>query len=373
MRKYERKHNIIFKKLEEVKNKVIMRRIKIYGTFGPNCNKKEILEQMIDAGMTGIRLNLSHTNLVDSKEWIENLKMASEKTGKKIDLAIDLEGPELRIGEVDGKINVHQKDKLYLGAAQIDDSFVDYSSNLGEKWMEREKNFIAIPKCLAEKLKVGQEISINDGIVKLVVDELESGTAVCTVKTEGEISSRKSISIDGVQVDNPVLTKKDFSNLAAAREYGVTEVMLPFVRGEKDIEEVRTVLKELDLDDIKILAKIEHQEGVQNIENIIGKADCIVIARGDLGNRFPIWKVPGIQKMISKKCREKNQEFMVVTQMLNSMIQNPTPTRAEVLDIYNAVLDGATSLMVTGETAVGKYPVEVIKYMTKIAKEAIEN
>lgn len=365
-------------------NKLDMKKIKIYGTFGPSCYEEETLKKMIEAGMTGIRLNLSHTNLIDSKEWIENLKNASKKTGRKIDLAIDLAGPELRIGELDGKINVQQGDKLYLGADKIHAALMVHEFDLKEKGIDKsekknnclpkeEKSFISIPECLAQKLEERQEISINDGIIKLVVDkiEMESRTAICTAKTAGEISSRKSISIQGVQVDNPVLTGKDLENLKVAKEYGVTEVMLPFVRDKNDIEEVKTVLKAMKLEDIKILAKIEHQDGVENIDYIIGKADCVVIARGDLGNRFPIWKVPGIQKMISKKCRENNQEFMVVTQMLNSMIQNPTPTRAEVLDIYNAVLDGATSLMVTGETAIGKYPVEVIKYMTRVAGEAI--
>ncbi len=352
-----------------------MKKIKIYGTFGPNCYKKETLKKMIEAGMTGIRLNLSHTNLVDSKEWIENLKLASIETERKIDLAIDLAGPELRIGEIDGKINVQKGDKLYLGADRIYATLMAHRFDLEGKEIEkterRDKNFISIPECLAQKLEARQEISINDGIVKLVVDKMESKMALCTAKTAGEISSRKSISIQGIRFDNPVLTRSDLENLRVAKEYGVTEVMLPFVRDEKDIEEVKAVLKAMDLDDIKILAKIEHQDGVENIDNIIGKADCIVIARGDLGNRFPIWKVPGIQKMISQKCRQNKQDFMVVTQMLNSMIQNPTPTRAEVLDIYNAVLDGATSLMVTGETAVGKYPVDVIKYMMRVIGEAV--
>lgn len=355
-----------------------MKKIKIYGTFGPSCYKEETLKQMIEAGMTGIRLNLSHTNLVDSKEWIENLKAASKSTGRKIDLAIDLAGPELRIGEMEGKINVQQGDCLYLGIDKIRVGFmadgfnpIEKSERTDNSSLKKKKSFISIPECLVQKLEVRQEISINDGMVKLVVDkiQMEEGIAICTAKTAGEISSRKSISIQGVRVDNPVLTGKDLDNLRFAREYGVTEVMLPFVRNEKDIEEVKKVLKAMHLDDIKILAKIEHQEGVENIDKIIKKADCVVIARGDLGNRFPIWKVPGIQKMISKKCRESNQDFMVVTQMLNSMIQNSTPTRAEVLDIYNAVLDGAASLMVTGETAIGKYPVEVIKYMTKVAAE----
>lgn len=347
-----------------------MKKIKIYGTFGPSCYKKETLKKMILEGMTGIRLNLSHTNLEDSREWIKNLEAASIEIGRNIDLAIDLEGPELRIGEIDGTLDIRQGDKIYLGADRV------YANMVAEK-MDAEDNtrFISIPECLAEKMQVGQEISIHDGIIQLTVDKVEekSMTAVCTAKTSGEISSRKSIAIRGVLMNSPVLTKKDIENLRVARKYKVTEVMLPFVRGKQDIEEVKAVLEAMHLTDIRVLAKIEHQDGVENIDEIIGKADCIVIARGDLGNRFPIWKVPGIQKMISKKCREKNQDFMVVTQMLNSMIQNPTPTRAEVLDIYNAVLDGATSLMVTGETAVGAYPVEVIQYMRRVIEEVRDN
>ncbi len=340
----------------------IVERIKIYGTFGPSCHKKETLKDMIEAGMTGIRLNLSHTSLYDSREWIENLKAASLETGKRIDLAIDVAGPELRIGKIDGNKKIKEGDIIYLRGESGD-------------FFDNSPEDIIIPDCLAQKLEVGQEVSINDGMIQLIVDKVEEKNtkkrAVCTAKTSGEISSRKSISIRGIRVDNPVLTIKDIENLKAARQYGVTEIMLPFVRSEKDIEEVRKILDDMNLEHIKILAKIEHQEGVENIDCIIGNADCIVIARGDLGNRYPIWKVPGIQKMISKKCTERNQKFMVVTQMLNSMIQNPTPTRAEVLDIYNAVLDGASSLMVTGETAVGAYPVEVIKYMKYVMDEAV--
>lgn len=349
-----------------------MKNIKIYGTFGPSCYKKETLREMILAGMTGIRLNLSHTSLENSKEWIENLEAVSIETGRNIDLAIDLAGPELRIGEIDGKLNIRQGDKICLGADRVYASLIE--EKLGIEAVEKAQ-FISIPECLAEKMQVGQEVSIHDGIVQLTIDKVEgkSMTAICTAKTSGEISSRKSISIRGVQVDNPVLTQKDIENLTVVRKYKVTEVMLPFVRGKQDIEEVKAVLRAMDLEDIRVLAKIEHQDGVENIDEIIGRADCVVIARGDLGNRFPIWKIPGIQKMISKKCCEREQEFMVVTQMLNSMIQNPIPTRAEVLDIYNAVLDGATSLMVTGETAVGNYPVEVIKYMMRVVEEAISN
>lgn len=356
----------------------MMKHIKIYATFGPRCHKKETLKEMILAGMTGIRLNLSHTSLEDSKEWIENLKSASIETGRDIDLAIDLAGPELRIGEIDGKLHIRQGDKLYLGADKIYAEAMGENLGMGENIdieMIDSSHFISIPECLAQRMQAGQEVSIHDGTIQLEVDKVEekSMMAVCTAKTSGEISSRKSISIRGVRIDNPVLTQKDIENLRVAKEYHVTEVMLPFVRGKKDIEEVKEVLRAMHLEDIRVLAKIEHQEGVENIDEIIGEADCIVIARGDLGNRFPIWKVPGIQKMISKKCREKKQKFMVVTQMLNSMIENPIPTRAEVLDIYNAVLDGATSLMVTGETAVGKYPVEVIKYMSKVVEEAVNS
>lgn len=333
--------------------------IKLYGTFGPSCYKTETLAQMIRAGMTGIRLNLSHTNLARSKEWIENLKKASEQTKKQIDLAIDLIGPELRIGDMSETLVVQKGDTIWLGA--------DAKKGAIEG---KEKNFLSILQCLASKLQVGQEISINDGTIKADVDAVEEEMAICHVKTAGEISSRKSISIKGVDVDSPVLTKQDIENLSEAKKYGVTEVMLPFVRGVEDVEQVRAVLRAMHLEHVKILAKIEHEQGVEHIDDIIGHADCIVIARGDLGNRFPIWKVPGIQKGIAKKCVQKGQKFMVVTQMLHSMIQNPTPTRAEVLDIYNAILDGATSLMVTGETAVGSYPVEVMDYMAKVVEEA---
>nr|WP_243035670.1 pyruvate kinase [Clostridium sp. AM45-5] len=238
---------------------------------------------------------------------------------------------------------------------------------------------IELPDITIPYLIPGQEILLDDGKIHLKVVEnsenrkLGSGEKrryFAKVLWGGLLKSRKSAAFPGAKINSPTLTKADLENIRLAKEMGVTGVMQPFVRGREDLECVKNALKEAGAEDVKLFAKIENLDGVRKLEELIPEADEIVIARGDLGNAVHLWDLPSVQREISQKCLVTGKPFMVVTQMLASMERNPVPTRAEVNDIFHAVLDGASSVMVTGETAAGDYPVEVIRYLVNTVRSA---
>lgn len=313
--------------------------VEIYATLGPACASTETLCEMFDQGMTAVRLNLSHGNLPESEPFLEQLREAALCCGKQPGLVIDLQGPELRIGALKKPLTLRTGERVSL----------DF-----------------IPASIRERILPGQEILLDDG--KLLLRAVESERA--EVLRGGVLRSQKSIALPGLAIRMPALTEADRQNIALAARYGVTGVMLPFVRGREDLEELREALLAHDGEEIRILAKIENLEGVEKLPEILPAADEIVIARGDLGNAVPLWELPRVQKHIAALCREQRKPFMVVTQMLASMEHNPVPTRAEVNDVFNAVLDGAASVMLTGETAVGQYPVEAVTYFCRCVREA---
>lgn len=316
----------------------------IFGTFGPACGTREILKNMIDVGMTGMRLNLSHTTLQDSEEYINDYLSVANECGVKPQILIDMKGPELRIGNL--------PEDLYLKE--------------NEEW-----KMISVPQEVLDVLEEKDQILLNDGkILVEVISREDDENVTARVLRGGVLSSGKSIKVIGKQVSLPPLTDHDISNIKVATQYGVTALMQPFVLQGEDLRYVRSVLNEYGGDQIKIYAKIENQMGVENLEDILPEADVIIIARGDLGNDMPLWELPGTQKRIEEMCKKHNKPYIVVTQMLASMEENPVPTRAEVSDIYHAVYHGAWGVMLTGETAVGKYPVESIRYMANTAREA---
>lgn len=319
----------------------------IYGTFGPACASEEILIQMIECGLTGMRLNLSHSSLRDSKSYVEAYQCACEKCGVKPQILIDMQGPELRIGRVKLEKEVQLGETVTFGEDGID-----------------------IPQQLFNSVEIGDEILVDDGKVLLKVISKDSKKVEAKVLRGGILKSHKSIKIVGKDVPMPVLTEHDIQNIKEAKMYGVTALMQPFVLRGEDLVQVKEILNQSNANDIQIFAKIENQIGVSNLEGIVQTADVIIIARGDLGNDMPLWELPSVQKKIEKVCKECQKPYIVVTQMLASMEQNPVPTRAEVSDIFHAVMHGAWGVMVTGETAVGKYPVEVIRYLANTAKEA---
>ena len=342
-------------------------KIQIYGTFGPSCKSEEVLEEMIKAGMTGMRLNLSHTTLEKSKEYIENYRRVAERKKVIPQILIDMQGPELRIGEMQD-ITLNQGELICLFS---DEKLVGSKGsvrNIDEFPIEKA---VPIPMAVMQAISPEKEVLLDDGKIRVRIMEAAERYAKAEVLVGGILKSHKSIKIVDVNVDMPVLTEHDIHNIRMAKEYGVTALMQPFVFSGEDLRKVREVLKEEQAEHLQIFAKIENKIGVENLDTILPEADLIVIARGDLGNDMPLWELPTIQKKIENICKKYGKPYMVVTQMLASMEQNPIPTRAEVSDIFHAVYHGAEAVMVTGETAVGKYPVEAIRYLSNTAKEAV--
>lgn len=334
----------------------------IFGTFGPACGSEEILKNMIDAGMTGMRLNLSHTTLSDSAEYINCYKNVAKVCGVKPQILIDMKGPELRIGNLRGNILLEVNQKLFFCEKELCDD-------------EMDGIYVPVPLEVLATIEERDQILLDDGKILVEVDskpvdKREEQIVIAKVLRGGELSSGKSIKIIDKQVAMPPLTEHDINNIKVAKEYEVTALMQPFVLCGEDLRYVRSVLKEYDAEDVWIFAKIENRIGVENLEDILPEADVIIIARGDLGNDMPLWELPRVQKQIEEICKKHNKPYIVVTQMLASMEKNPVPTRAEVSDIYHAVYHGAWGVMLTGETAVGNYPVEAIRYLANTAKEA---
>ena len=314
-----------------------------YGTIGPACADAGCLHKMVEAGMTGIRMNLSHGPLAAHKDWLALLKAAGVGS-----LLIDLQGPELRIGRLAAPLPLTEGQTLRLGPGGV-----------------------PCPEALCRAVQPGQQLLLDDGKLLARVDTVEPDALLCTVLRGGVLQSRKSLAAPGICVDMPTLTAEDHENLRLAAACGVTGVMLPFVRGAADILALRQALEEAGAPQLKIFAKIENLTGVRALPELLPLVDEIVIARGDLGNAMPLWELPRCQKQLSAACRAAGVPFMVVTQMLDSMSSRAVPTRAEVSDIYNAVLDGASSLMLTGETAAGQYPVQAIQYLVNTARTAL--
>ncbi len=372
-----------------------MGKTEIYGTIGPACAREEILTELFCLGMTGIRLNLSHTGLEECREWTDRIKAAAKGAGRQAKLLIDLQGPELRIGGLqqplelaEGQMAVFVGDgkgggtapvphpELAHGAAGGGDLAAAHLPESAHGDIGEEKIAeVPLPEAVLLALKEGQEVLLDDG--KLLLKAVGAGKAGmpgksvwCRVLRGGTIKPRKSIALPGVKLKLPVLTDSDRENIRCARSHGVTGVMLPFVRSAEDLKELRRELQEAGAGELEVFAKIENMEGASHLEELLPFADQIVIARGDLGNSMPLWELPVVQAEIARACRLAGKPFLVVTQMLASMEEHPFPTRAEVSDIFRAVSEGAASVMVTGETAVGKYPAETIRFLANTVKAA---
>lgn len=340
----------------------------IYGTIGPACCDTDTLVCLFEKGMTGVRINLSHSSLADAAGWIAQLHGAwkiyleSHKpccrsaAGPK--LLMDLRGPELRIGKLLLERTLFPGDCLTLTAEE--------ENHLSDPAM------LPVPMLIIRHLTAGQEILLDDGKILLTAEECFSGNIAvkCRVIRGGVIKSCKSIALPGQELNPPTLTDSDYRNIADAKKYGITGVMLPFVRERGDLENLKAALRDAGAENIRIFAKIENECGMIRLPELLPECDEIVIARGDLGNAMPLWKLPAAQEQIAAVCRSKKHPFMVVTQLLASMERSPVPTRAEVSDIFRAVSQGAASVMLTGETAAGNYPVEAMEYLVNTVREA---
>ena len=341
--------------------------MEIYGTIGPACEQVRQLEEMFRLGMTGIRLNASHSSLESADAWIKNIRQAAEAAGVNPQLLIDLQGPELRI-RLAGEMHLTEGEKeLLRSAAQEKEVYSDHADE--NAVYEKE---IGIPDELAAVFTAQMELLLNDGKILLQTDQKVTDGYLCKVLRGGILSSGKSIAIKDQRIALPTLTAADIQNIKAAKAYGVTGVMLPFVRGKKDLDALKQALKESECESLKIYAKIENREGIQALDEIIEGCDMVVIARGDLGNAVPLWELPVVQHQIEERCKKKNRKFMVVTQMLASMEYEKVPTRAEVSDVFRAVSEGADAIMLTGETAAGNYPVAAMEYFVKTADCALK-
>jgi len=319
----------------------------IFGTLGPACAQQDVLEAMFMNGLTGMRLNLSHCDLTDSADQIAAFRAAAVVCGLAPQLVIDTQGPELRLGNLESPVQLEVNREVVLGLGGL-----------------------PVPGEALSVMEPGDRVLLDDGKLEVEVLTVEENAVNARVLRGGRLTSRKSVKIVDKSVPMPVVTARDLKNLRQAKEYGVTGLLQPFVRSGADLTELRRILKENGAEHLKIFAKIESREGIDRLEDILPHADVIVIARGDLGNDMPLWQLPAAQKRISAACRAAGKPFVVVTQMLSSMEHAPVPTRAEVSDIFNAVADGAWGVMLTGETAVGQYPAEAIRYLTNTAAEA---
>ena len=365
--------------------------IDVYGTLGPSCASAEVLTQMFLAGMTGVRLNLSHVSLRESEGLLNVLHDAAQRAGVKPLLLVDLQGPELRIGPMGKPAELREDEEVRLcseEAFSLSCSGEGAPSSPGYGTSGEGASSspgcgtsvcaaggsgslvdIPVPEAVYRVLDKNTEVLLDDGRILLRVMKTGEESAFARVVRGGRLTGRKSIKIPGADIRLPAMTKADRQNVRDALGCGVTGIMQPFVRSREDLEEVRGVLAENGAQKLQLVAKIENRAGMDQLAELLPACDAVCIARGDLGNDMDLWQLPAAQKQIAAVCRAAGKYFMTATQMLSSMEQSAVPTRAEVNDIFNTVADGASGVMVTGETAVGRYPVEVIRYLAKTAAE----
>lgn len=316
--------------------------MRYYATLGPSCCDAAALSALLRRGVTGFRLNLSHTPLAARTDWIDALHEAERKTGLRAQLMIDLRGPEVRIGSLPAPLPLAEGAAVTLGAD------------------------IPVDGDVLDALRSGMTVLLDDGAMALTV--VDGG--VCRVTRGGTLTGHKSLTLEGVDLRRPALCEADLADLSQAAALGVNAVMQPFVRSAGDLRVVRQTMAENGLANAELFAKVENQPGLDALPDWLALCDVVTIARGDLGSSLPLERLPAAQKNIAALCRSRGKPFLVVTQLLHSMIDHPSPTRAEVLDIYNAVLDGADCLMLTGETAQGRYPLESADWLIRVAQEA---
>lgn len=332
-----------------------MRKTKIVATLGPATNEVPIIKKLIEAGLNAARFNFSHGSHEEHGQRMDNFIKAREEMGAHIPMVLDTKGPEIRTGDfASGSINVVAGQKFTVTTDDI----------IGD-----ETKVSVTYKQLADDLNIGSTILIDDGLIELKVDEINGSNINCTVMNGGEIGSKKGVNVPDVHINLPALTQKDIDDIKFGITKGVDYIAASFIRSASDVLEIRKVLEENGGADVKIISKIESRDGVDNIDQILEVTDGVMVARGDLGVEIPFEEVPIIQKMLIKKCREKAKTVITATQMLESMTKNPRPTRAEVSDVANAIYDRTDAVMLSGESAKGKYPVEAIKAMDKIARE----
>ncbi|MGM0418293.1 MAG: pyruvate kinase [Thermodesulfobacteriota bacterium] len=334
-----------------------MKKTKIVCTIGPASNNSDTIKKLINAGMNVSRLNFSHGTHEDHKSTFDKIRKISREENSPCAILQDLSGPKIRTGKVEGEgIKLIKGEKLTLTTEDI--------TGKGSRVSVNYKN-------LPQDVNKNDRILVADGLMELEIEEISGTEISCRIITGGVLTSNKGINLPGTSLNIPALTQKDKKDLEFGISLGVDYVALSFVRNSSDIDEIKDLIKSMGAD-TPVIAKIEKHEAIDCIDDIIKKADGIMVARGDLGVEVPLEKVPFYQKMLVDKSVKAGKPVIIATQMLSSMVDSPRPTRAEATDVANAVLDGTDALMLSEETASGNYPVETVEYMRKIADNAEE-
>ena len=329
------------------------RRTKIVATIGPSCASPEIVRELASAGMDAARLNLSHGTHDDHAARAELVRQAQQEAGRPIAIIGDLQGPKIRVGELEKPMTLERGSEVIVVAD---------GDGRGE-----DGELPVAPAVIGDVLHPGHEVLIDDGLVRLRVEEVDGGRARCGVLVGGRVSSHKGVNLPGVPLPIPSLTRKDIDDLEFALELGVDYVALSFVRSAADVHDLKALIDQAG-SHAHVIAKIEKAEAIDALEAILAETDAVMVARGDLGVEIGPALVPLVQKLIILRSLERGKPVITATQMLESMVHHPEPTRAEASDVANAILDGTSAVMLSGETAVGEYPIQAVATMDRISR-----
>ncbi len=331
-----------------------MRKTKIICTLGPASESEQVLRSLMLEGMDVARFNFSHGTHEEQLEKFNRVVALREELNLPVAALLDTKGPEIRLGKFEnGKVELNKGDKLTLTTRSV----------VGNKDIV-SINYSGLPK----DVKAGNRILLDDGLIELYINEISDTEIFCTVENSGIISDQKGVNVPDVNLSIPFISQKDYEDICFGIEHGFDFIAASFTRTAEDVLEIRKILEEKNSGHINIIAKIENMQGVQNINEIIRVADGIMVARGDMGVEIPMEEVPVLQKKIIRKVYQAGKQVITATQMLDSMMKNPRPTRAEATDVANAIYDGTSAIMLSGETAAGAYPVEALQTMVKIAE-----
>ncbi len=329
------------------------RRTKIIATLGPATNHPDTIARLLEAGVNVFRLNMSHATHEQARADTENIRAIAEKLGRNVAVLMDTQGPAIRTGELSTELNLEPGQVIALTVR----------GEQSEEYTSVDVNY----DDLVNDINVGDVVVVDNGTIKLKVLKKKRNQLECEVLTEGKLGSRRHINLPGVRVNLPALTDKDIADIELGIEIGVDWFAMSFVRQPEDVQRLRAILDYRKAPQ-KICAKLEDQQGVSNIDGIIQVADAVMIARGDLGIEIPFEDLPPLQRKVVKRCLHHGRPVIVATHMLESMVNSPTPTRAEVTDVANAVFEQADAIMLSGETSVGKYPLAAVEAMDRIAR-----
>ena len=330
-----------------------MRKTKIICTLGPASESEEVLRKLMLEGMDVARFNFSHGTHEEQLEKLNRVSALREELNLPVAALLDTKGPEIRLGKFEnGKVELNKGDKFTLTTREV----------VGNK------DIVSISyEGLTKDVKAGNRILLDDGLIELYINEVSDTDIFCTIENSGVISNQKGVNVPDVNLSMPFISQKDYEDICFGIEHDFDFIAASFTRTAEDILEIRKILEEKNSGHINIIAKIENMQGVQNINEIVRVADGIMVARGDMGVEIPMEEVPVLQKKIIRKVYQAGKQVITATQMLDSMMKNPRPTRAEATDVANAIYDGTSAIMLSGETAAGQYPIEALKTMVRIA------